>query len=74
MIEQRFPIGTKFTPKRKHAAECTVVDVYRTYNSAGELVKLRYVTQHQFLGQTLTNYDVVDATIAIALGTQRTEK
>jgi len=39
-----FPIGTEFTTRGKPSQRHTVVDVYRTYNSAGDLVKTRYVT------------------------------
>ena len=49
-IEQRFAIGTKYKTRGKAPRICTEVDVLRTYNSAGELVKLRYVSQHEFLG------------------------
>lgn len=62
MVKQRFEIGTKYMGRGKRI--CTVVDVYRTYNSAGELVKLRYVSTHEFMGQVITDYDVVDTTIA----------
>lgn len=64
MIEQRYPIGTKFYSRSKDPRVCTVVDVLRTYNAAGELVKLRYVATHQFMGQTITDSDVCDTTIA----------
>lgn len=63
-IQQRFEIGTKYKTSGKHPKLCTVVDVLRTYNSAGDLVKLRYVSEHEFLGQTVTDYDVPDAAIA----------
>lgn len=65
----RFTIGTEFirriTPKLKRTER--IVDIYRTYNDAGELVKLRYVTAHDFLGQTVLDYDVNDTTIARCL-------
>ena len=37
---------------------CTVVDVWKTYNDKGEMVRLRYVSTHEFCGQTVTDYDV----------------
>lgn len=64
---QRFPIGTQFYTRGKAPQLCTVTDVLRTYNSAGVLVALRYVATHQFCGQTLTDRDVVDTTIARGL-------
>lgn len=64
----KYPIGTKYTLKRpKYSRKCTVVDHYKTYNLAGELVKERYVCSHELLGQTVIEHDVVETTIAIAL-------
>ncbi len=48
---------------RKHPKLCTVVDVLKTYNKAGELVKTRYVSEHEFLGQTVIDRDVCETTI-----------
>lgn len=64
-IEQRFEIGTKYKTRGKHPKLCIVIDVLKTYNSQGELVKLRYVSSHDFLGQKVIDWDVVDATIAM---------
>jgi hypothetical protein len=61
-----YEIGTKFIPNGRDY-ECTVVDILRTYNSARELVRIRYVATHQFCGQTITDSDVVAATIARGL-------
>lgn len=60
----RFEIGTKFRSSGKHPKICTVVDILTTYNSAGEVHKIRYVATHEFLGQIVTNYDVCDVEIA----------
>lgn len=65
--DQRFPIGTRYLTRGKHPLLCTVVDVLRTYNSGGDLVRLRYVATHQFCGQTVTDSDVCDTTIARGL-------
>lgn len=65
--DQRFPIGTQYLTRGKHPLLCTVVDVLRTYNSRGDLVRLRYVATHQFCGQTVTDGDVCDTTIARGL-------
>ena len=67
MIEQRFQIGDTFTTRGKSPRLCTVVDVLKTYNSKDELVRLRYMASHEFMGQTLTDSDVCDATIAMGL-------
>jgi hypothetical protein len=71
MLTARFPIGTKYTVRRKGLSpqEFTVTDILYTYNSKGELIKIRYVAQRQYLGQTLTDYDVLDTTIARCLFT-----
>ena len=57
------PIGTKFCRAgRKHIE--TVVDVITWTNSSGECVGIRYVTEHNFMGQTITDRDVVGTTIS----------
>lgn len=68
-LTQRFGIGTKYRTRGKYGRDCVVIDVLRTYNSADELVKLRYVSTHEFCGQTLTDHDVVDVTISLGLQT-----
>jgi hypothetical protein len=60
---QRFPIGTQFKPRGKDYV-CTVTDYWVTRNLAGEVVQSRYVATHEFCGQTVTNCDIVDPTIA----------
>lgn len=61
---QRFPIGTRYYTGGKDKRLCTVVDFWRIYNSRDELVSYRYVATHEFMGQMVTEYDVVDVTIA----------
>jgi len=64
-MKARFPIGTQYQRtygKRKDL--CTVEDIYYTYNSKNELIHIRYVASHLFLGQKIMEYDVVDTTIA----------
>lgn len=58
-------IGTTYKTRGKHPKLCTVVDVLKTYNSVGELVSTRYVSEHEFCGQIVTDRDVVAATIAL---------
>lgn len=74
MNEPRFPIGTKYRTRDRVPRTCTVVDVHKTYNAAGELVKIRYVATHEFFGQTITDSDVVDATIARGLLSETTDR
>jgi len=63
----KYPIGTKFFSRGKSQNLCTVVDVLRTYNSAEDLVRVRYVCTHEFMGQTVTDYDVPETSITMAL-------
>ena len=68
MKRARFGIGTQFKRVgRKHAPLETVTDILTTFNSAGELVKIRYVATHETLGQAVTDSGVVDTTIARGL-------
>ena len=64
-FDARYSIGTKFKTRGKVQHICTVVDILKTYNSKGELVQVRYVATHEFMGQTVTERDVVGATIAM---------
>ncbi len=64
MQQTDYAIGTQYLEHGKHPNLCTVVDVWKTYNSAGELVRTRYVTEHLFCGQVVRNHDVVAVTIA----------
>ena len=58
------PMGTKFTVKRpNYMRDYTVIDLHKTYNVAGELVKTRYVCK----GYLATDYDMVKVTIQRAL-------
>jgi hypothetical protein len=61
-----YKIGTKYTPKGKNYV-CTVTDILKTYNSKIQLVRIRYVSSHEFMGQTVTEYDVCGVTIARGL-------
>lgn len=64
----RFSIGDKFIRQsRKHKYTETITDILKTYNSNDELVKVRYVATHEFLGQTVTDSDICDTTIARGL-------
>ena len=59
-----YEIGTQFKPVGKHTPICTITDILRTYNSKGELVNTRYEASHEFCGQTVTETNIVAATIA----------
>ena len=67
MRTQKYGAGTKFirkSGKRKNKQVETITDVYRTYNNANELIKIRYVATHEFIGNTITDYDVLETTIS----------
>jgi len=66
-LQARFKIGTTFKTGGKAPHLCTVIDIHKTYDSLGDLVKIRYVATHEFMGQTVTDRDVVDTTIARGL-------
>jgi hypothetical protein len=60
----RFEIGTQYKSSGKHSRVCTVVDQMTVTNAAGEVVKRYYKSTHEFMGQTITEHEVCDATIA----------
>ena len=62
-MKEQCLLGKQFKTRGKHPRLCTVVDVHKTYDKNGELVKTRYVSQHEFLGQTVTTYNIPDITI-----------
>jgi hypothetical protein len=59
-----FPIGHQFKTRGKVSRLCTVTDILKTYNNAGDLVKIRYVATHEFLGQ-IVKEEVCETTVAI---------
>lgn len=62
----RYPVGTTFTPRgRAHSTTHTVVDLLTTVNSLGEVVRVRYVAEHLFLGQRVVDSNVTETTIAM---------
>ncbi len=64
---KEYPIGTRYSNGGKHPKVCTVIDILKTYNYKGELVKTRYVSTHDVLGQVVTSYDVPSVSIARGL-------
>ena len=56
-------IGKQYKTRGKHPRLCTVVDVHTTRNQKGEIVKVRYVSEHVFLNQKVIDKDVVKTTI-----------
>ena len=69
-MKPRFKIGQKFIPRGKDVIH-TIIDIHTTRNTKDEVVKLRYVTEHEFCGQKVRNFDTVDATIARAVNAEK---
>ena len=64
-MQPRFQIGQQFKTRGKFPRVCTVTDILITFNSNSEPVKLRYVATHEFMGQLVTDSDVIETTIAM---------
>ena len=62
----RYSIGQQYTARNKRKDICTVVDILTTTNSAGEVVSLRYLCQHDFMGQKV-KHEECQATIDMCL-------
>ena len=51
-------VGLKYQANNKRKDICTVIDIYKTYNIAGELVATRYICEYEFLGQRIKSEEV----------------
>lgn len=49
--EPRFLLGTRFQTLERFPKTCMITDILRTYNLSGELVEVRYIGEHAYLGQ-----------------------
>lgn len=65
----KYPVGTKYVKNNKRKDVCTVVDFHTTTNMAGEVIRMRYVTSHAFMGQTVLDHDVPETEISRCLST-----
>jgi len=63
-------IGKQYKTRGKHPRLCTVIDVHTTYNQAGDIVRIRHVSEHDFLGQKVIDSDVAITTILMNEVTQ----
>lgn len=71
----RFCIGERFQLRKgKHRRDARVVDILKTFNAAGELVRVRYVAEYEFAGQTVTDSDICDTTLARALAEEHSTR
>jgi hypothetical protein len=64
--EPRFAVQ-QFKTFGRYTRWCRIVDIHRTYNLAGELVKVRYVATYDLHGQTTCDMDVEERRVAIGL-------
>jgi hypothetical protein len=64
--EPRFTVGTEWLGRGKYPTLNRIEDILRTYNAAGELVGIDYLSSHDFMGQRVTQRDV-DTTIAMGI-------
>jgi hypothetical protein len=67
--DPKFPIGTKYRTRGKAPRDCTVVDILRTFNAKDELVSVRYVSAHEFMGQIVIDRDVVKKEFGVVWST-----
>lgn len=67
--KEEIKIGLSYIPrtgKRKDKTVYTIEDIYKTYNSKNELVKTRFISSYNYIGQKLINYDTCIVTIQMA--------
>lgn len=64
-LSPRFSVGQKFYSHGKNPKLCTVLDILTTYNLAGEVIRIRYVAEHEILGQKVIDHDVLETSIAM---------
>lgn len=63
-----YAIGTEFMTLGKHPRVCTIRDVWTTYNTAGEVVRIEYVSDSDYIGGKL---EQTDSAVSIARGIAR---
>ena len=61
---QRHAVGTQYLSHAKHPRVCTVTDFMTVCGLDGEIVRTYYQSEHEFMGQTVTEREVCGATIA----------
>ncbi len=67
MKEPKYEVGQQYLPKGKGCTLRTIIDIHTTYNLASEVVRLRYVSTHDFLGQKVIELDVCETTVSIGI-------
>jgi len=67
MKKPRFKIGLTFNMRGvKHNPERKIIDIYTTKNEAGDVIRIEYLLESQFMGQTVKS-NVNDTMIARSL-------
>ncbi len=66
-----YEIGTEFLSGGKSPRLCTVSDIWTTTDHLGNIVHVRYVATHEFMGQTVTERDICAVTIAKGIAALR---
>lgn len=66
-MAHRFPIGTQYLSRGKHPRLCTVSKQLTVTDETGEVIKRYYWATHEYMGQTVTDHDVIDTTVAIGI-------
>lgn len=72
MKQARWPVGTKFDHKHRYARgksetfTYTIIDIWKTYNDAGALVKIQYICHHPYIGVPVESIEN-DTTVAMGV-------
>lgn len=70
----RFAVGTQYLSRGKHPRLYTVSKQLTVTDETGEVIKRYYWATHEFLGQTITDHDVLDATVSIGISSLEQSK
>jgi len=66
----KFKIGTKFNMPYETVPAAEVIEIYSTYNNAGELTGIRYAAQFVRRGHKMIDFRVKEITVEHGLITQ----
>ena len=66
-LQARFKVGDTYKTRGKHPRLCTIRNILSTYNLQGELVRIRYVADHELNGHVITDYDVCETTVLMGV-------
>jgi hypothetical protein len=63
----KYSIGTKYRTDGRHWRECEIVEILTTRTSSGDITRISYVCEHEFLGQIVREWDVCETYISRCL-------